>query len=240
MSPPSTRFLAAFNEIEDYLRAALRADEHVEFGKLARVYADKKRLRTSQRDALQAFASLRNAITHGRYYGGHPIAEPVPDVVDQIERLRDQIKSPPKALAVLGVINVCVARPDEPISTVLEHVRLFDYSQLPVYDETGCIGILTTNAIARWLAHQLTINKGLAEEEPVSRVMGFAERHERALLVRGSITATEAIDLLSHGGKDGTAVTALILTDSGKNTEKPIRVIVSADLPSLTAALEFT
>jgi len=70
--------------------------------------------------------------------------------------------------------------------------------------------------------------------------MGFAEPHERGLLVRGSITATEAIDLLSHGGKAGTAVTALILTDSGKNTEKPIRVIVSADLPSLTAALEFT
>jgi len=240
MSACSTRFLAAFNEIEDCLRVALEADEHVEFAQMARAYADKRRLRLPQRDALLAFASLRNAITHGRYYDGHPIAEPVPEVVDQIEQLRDQIKSPPKALTVLGVMDVCTARPDEPISAVLEYVRRFDYSQLPVYGETGCIGILTTNAIARWLAHQLTINEGFAEEEPVSRVLGFAEPHERALLVPRSITATEAIDRLGHGGKACTPVTALIVTDNGKDTEKPLAVIVADDLPALTEALEFT
>jgi predicted transcriptional regulator len=235
-----TRFLAAFNEIEDCFRAASGTDEHVGFSQMARAYADKKRLPLPQRDALLAFASLRNAITHGRFYDGHPIAEPVPEVVDQIEQLRDQIKSPPKALTVLGVMDVCLARPDEPISAVLEHVRRFDYSQLPVYGETGCVGILTTNAIARWLAHQLTINKGLAEEEPVSQVLCFAEPHERALLVRRSITASQAIDRLSHGGEAGIPVTALIITDNGKNAEKPLAVIVADDLPALTAALEFT
>jgi len=53
-----------------------------------------------------------------------------------------------------------VTTPPEPISDVLEHVRRFDYSQIPVYDDTRYVGILTTNAIARWLAHQLALNQG--------------------------------------------------------------------------------
>ena len=124
-------------------------------------------------------ASLWNAISPGRYFGGLPIAEPVQEVVDQIEQLRDQIKSPPRALAVLGVMNVCTARPDEPISAALDHVRSFEYSQLPVYGQLGYSEILTTNAIARWLAHQLSINEGLAEEESVSRVLEFAKPHDQ-------------------------------------------------------------
>ncbi len=113
-------------------------------------------------------------------------------MVEEIEHLRDQITSPPKALTVLGGREVCVSGPQEPISTVLEHVSRFDYSQVPIYDDTGYVGILTTNAIARWLAHQLTLNRGLAEGEPVHRVLAFAEPHERAKLVSRSITAARA------------------------------------------------
>ena len=134
-----------------------------------------------QRDALLAFASLRNAISHGRFYDGRPIAEPVQAVVTE-STLRGQITAPPKALAILGSRNACIAGPQEPVSAVLEYVSRFDYSQVPVYDGTRYIGILTTNAIARWLAHQLTLNQGLAEGESVDRVLAFAEPHERAKL----------------------------------------------------------
>ena len=137
-------------------------------------------------------------------------------------------------------MSVFTVRPDEPISAALDHVRSFDYSQLPVYGQSGYSAILTTNAIARRLAHELGINVGLAEDEPVGRVLEFAEPHERALLVRRNISVTEAIDRLAHGGTAGTAITALIITDNGKNTEKPLAVVVADDLPALTAALEFT
>lgn len=59
------RFLAAFNEIEDRFRRVLGLDEHAEFAEMARRYADKKHLPSVQRDALLAFASLRNAIGCG-------------------------------------------------------------------------------------------------------------------------------------------------------------------------------
>jgi hypothetical protein len=111
--------------------------------------------------------------------------------------------------------------PQEPVSAVLEYVTRFDYSQVPVYDGARYIGILTTNAIARWLAHQLTLNQGLAEGEPVDRVLAFAEPHERAKLVGRSITGAEAIAQLTHGGEGRTPVTVLIVTETGRATEQP-------------------
>jgi hypothetical protein len=215
------RFLAAFNEIEDRFRRELGLDEHAEFAEMARLYADKKHLPRVQRDALLAFASLRNAISHGRFYGGHPIAEPAQAVVTEIEQLRDQITAPPLALAVLRGRDVCRAGPQEPVSAVLAYVSRFDYSQVPVYDDTRYIGMLTTNAIARWLAHQLTLNQGLAEGEPVDRVLAFAEPHERARLVNHKITAAEAIAQLTHGGEGRTPVTADRHADRQANRRTP-------------------
>jgi CBS domain-containing protein len=200
------RFLAAFNDIEELFRSKLGVGPYVDFAQLERDYGDRYRLPGQHRRDLGAFRELRNAMVHGRYFGNRPIAEPVPEVVDAIERLRDLLVSPPTALAVLGTRNVCVAHPDEPIRTALEHVRRFDYSQLPVYDGREYIGILTTNTVARWLAQQLSQNEGYALEESTAQVLGFSEPHERALLVPRAITAAEAIHKLSHGGANGTPV----------------------------------
>ncbi|MBQ1028487.1 CBS domain-containing protein [Micromonospora sp. C97] len=232
------RFLAAFNDIENHFRSTLRADVAVGFAQLIRDYGQRRTLSQQQRNALVAFASLRNAISHGTYYGGRPIADPVETVVQEIEHLRQQIVEPPLALTVLKSGKVCAVRPDDPISIALEHVRAFGYSQLPVYDD-GYVGVLTTNAIARWLADQMTRNTGMAEEEPVRQVLRFAEPGEGAVLVPRAITVVEAIDLLSQSCLAGQQSMALIITQNGRRTDKPLRLVVPFDLPILTQALAF-
>jgi CBS domain-containing protein len=166
-----------------------------------------------------------------------PIADPDPDLVDQIERLRELYLTPPTALSTLGRREVCSVRPDQPVSAALEYVRLFDYSQLPVYDGGGYVGILTTNTVARWLAAQLAETEGLAEAESIGHVLASAEQHERARHVPRTITAANAIHQLSRGGHAGKPLTALIITNSAKTTEKPLAVAVDDDLPALVAAL---
>lgn len=233
-----TRFIAAFNDIEDHFRSSLRADEHVEFIQLARDYADRRRLPRSQRDALAAFAALRNAISHGRYYGGRPIAEPIEDVVHQIEGLRDQLMRPPTALGVLGPREVKTVQPGDPIGVALEYVRTHEYSQLPVYSSEHIYqGLLTTNAIARWLADQLTTTGGLAESQPVQQVLRFVEPHEAGQLRPRSITVLDALHELTRGGQDGTPLTALIITANGRDNEAPLGMVVAADMPVLSAAV---
>lgn len=231
------RFTAAFNDIEDEFRRVLGRDTFTPFVRMARMYADRQHLPPAQLDALQAFAALRNAISHARFYGGQPIAEPVEAVVTEIEWLRDQIRSPREALSILPQRQVCTASPGDPIGTVLKNVVDFDYSQVPVYDGPVYVGILTTNAVARWAARRLAADREYTAEEPVGRVLDFAEPHERALFIRRTITAAEAVDQLTHGGKGGTPVTALIATHDGRPTGRPIRIITSTDLPALSAAL---
>lgn len=236
MQGNGARFLAAFNDMEDHFRRILHADDHVDFGELARRYSDRAHLLPEQRQALSAFAGLRNAISHGRYHSGKPIAEPVPDVVEDIERLRDLIKSPPSAVGVMGSMKVASLSPSDPITVALEFVRDFDFSQFPVYDGDRFVGLLTTNAIARWLAHQMATTGGLAETEMVSEVLRFAEPHEKAKLVSRKTTVTSAVYELSG---EGTAVpvAALIVTTNGKASERPLAVVVADDLPKLYRAL---
>lgn len=236
----AARFLSSFNDIEDHFRSALGADTHEPFTTLARRYADKTRIPRAQREALYAFAALRNAIAHGRYYDGQPIAEPNVAVVRQIEALRDQVRTPPTALSAVPTGPVSKASPTDQISTVLATVRTYGYSQLPVYDATGYVWLLTTNAIARWLADQMDTEGGFAIDSPVADVKPFVEHYEVARLVTRSTTASQAIDLLSTGGPGGRPALALLVTHNGNRSEQPLAVVVAEDLPLLMAAMAIT
>jgi predicted transcriptional regulator len=231
------RFISAFNDIESHLRKTLKADVHVGFQTMARRYVDDMNLPPGQGEELAAMARLRNAISHGRFLDGRPVADPRPDLVNRIEQLRELYLKPPTALGILGQTEVCSVSPDQPVRAALEYVRLFDYSQLPVYDHGGYAGILTTNTVARWLAAQLDSTGGLAESESIGHVLAFTEQHERACHVPRSVTAATAIHQLSRGGHAGKPLTALIITDSGKPAEKPLAIVVDDDLPVLASAL---
>ena len=234
------RFIDAFNEIEGHLRSRLRMEGRPRFTEMAREYVRINHLPQEHLDALRTFAALRNAISHERYFGGSPIAQPVPGAVDLIELLRDQIRNPPRALSVLGTMNVCSASPKDPLSSVLDHVRRYDYSQLPVYHDGCYTGMLTTNAISRWLADQLASKCSPTGDEKVSDVLAFAEPHERGILAARTLTAADAINQLTYGGPDGGQVNALIITDHGLAAEAPLAVIVGWDLPRLLAAVSIT
>ena len=230
------QFLGAFNEIEGHFRDSLQCEERVSFKTMIGTYEQQYHLTTEQVRALQAWARLRNAISHDLYFDGRPIAEPAAQVVDEISKLRDLILSPPLLWDCLDRRSVSVTNPGTPIRTVLEMVRLHDYSQVPVYGDKRYVGLLTTNCIARWLADRLATST-LGDGEPVQAVMEFAEPHDRAMHIPKTITVAAAIDLLSQAGADGFRPAALIMTRSGKADESALAVVVDFDLPSLNTAL---
>lgn len=230
------QFLGIFADIEKCMRLDL--GHQGRFVDLAREYIQAHNLPVSYLSSLQTFASLRNAIDHNSHRGVYPIAEPIPEIVSEIRRLQGIIRSPPRAVSVLGQMDVRTVSSGDPISKALEHVRKCDFSQLPVYDQGRYIGILTTNAIARWLAQQIS-NGGEHRNAPVSEVMAFLEPSDRALLVGRDVTAADAIYQLAHSSPGSGPVNALIVTETGSPTEPPIRMIVIYDLPSLSATLKF-
>ena len=230
------RFLSAFNDIESHFRASIDVNGALTFTALTQKYVDRHRPIRPQRDALAAFALLRNAIAHGRYYNGQPIAEPVEQVVLQIEQLRDQLRQPPTALSVAAVRNVVTVRDFDSVGTALEHVRTHDFSQFPVYDSHNAYqGLLTTNTVARWLASQLRDQGGLAEDQTVAEVLHFAETHERATFLPRPASIVVALQALTHPPQSERAPTALLITHSGRESEQPLALLVVDDIPELVA-----
>jgi hypothetical protein len=233
------QFLGMFAEIENCMKIALEKRPNARFIDTAREYIQVHNLPSSYLVSLQTYAALRNAIDHNSHRGAYPIAEPIPEIVEEIRQLRDKIKAPPEAIAVLPEMDVRSVHSGEPVSMALEYVRQFDFSQLPIYESGQYVGILTTNTIARWIAQQI-VDGGVHRDAAISEVMEFREPRDCALLVDRTLTAADAIHQLSYGSPDGGPVNALILTENKLPCDRPIRVIAVYDVPLLSAALKFS
>jgi CBS domain-containing protein len=233
------QFLGMFAEIENCMKLGLERRQNARFMDIAREYIQVHNLPSSYLVSLQTYAALRNAIDHNSHRGAYPIAEPIPEIVEEIRQLRDKIKAPPKVIVILPAMDVCSVHSGEPVSVALEYVRQFDFSQLPVYESGQYVGILTTNTIARWLAQQI-VEGGVHRDAAISEVMEFREPSDCALLVDRTLTAADAIHQLSYGAPHGGPTNALILTENKLPTDHPIRVIAVYDVPLLSAALKFS
>jgi predicted transcriptional regulator len=233
-------FLDAFADIERWLREREGSDLHRTFGEMVRDVGKRDRLVREHESALRAFAALRNAIQHERYQDGLPIATPAPQTVAEIVAIRDRMMSPPTIAALLARRGpVETARPDQGLWKPLRMMGERRFSQAPVYGEDGYLGLLTTNAAARWLSAHVDADGSLVvEQPPVAEVLGWAEEYEVATFVARDASVSHVIDRLSGTQSGGVpAKAAVIATHSGRPSEKPLGMFVVHDLPDLLAVL---
>ena len=235
---PVARFFAALNDIEQFLRQAIGAKNSDSFWWIVDRAHDKHLLSKRQAEQLKDVSNLRNAIAHGRYYDNQPIATPHPQVVDQLEDLQRLLTDPPTALSLLSQGEVTTLSPDADILEALALINETGYSQIPVYDSGTFTALLTTNAIARWVAADLS-DDGVIGAASVSAALDMAERKDRAEFLPCTATAQEVIDVLTEPAADGTHPSAVLLTEHGKPTQRPVGIATPADLAVLVDAVEW-
>lgn len=230
---PAVAFLAAFNDIEAYLRSELGAKRSDSFRWMVRLAEKKHLISKEQSEALDAFAELRNAISHGPYNNLRPIADPRPDTVTMIEHIRDVLTDPPIALQVLPRQKVCSLRMEDSITDALEIIRTTEISQFPVYSDNDYVALLTTNTIARWVAVDLGDNSHL-DATTVAEVLDYAEASDSAVFMPRTVTAQEVIDVMT--GPD--LPWSVIVTEHGKPDQKPLRIISGRDMRAMLELME--
>ncbi|MGA8047204.1 MAG: CBS domain-containing protein [Dermatophilaceae bacterium] len=240
MTDPRTQdhFLAAFSNIEHFLEATVyRGREVANPGFISTLdqftAVHRNSLRREQVETLKALADIRNRLTHRKDVAGRASVDVTPTTVSVAELIRDHLISPPTVLRILGGQKPTTIEPSRTLRTALQLMHRHDFSQLPVYEDATFVGLLTNNAVARWIADQLDHHDRLAEDAPVSEVLPFAEDSDRVEHVGRDITAAQAVATFAESAGKGTPVAALIVTHAGKPTEAPISVIVSADLARL-------
>lgn len=228
-------FLAAFNSIEKFLRDELDAKRSDSFSWMARTAAKKGVITREQSELLQEFADLRNAISHGEYDDLRPIAEPLPETVDEIEHLRDAIVSPALALEVVSQPRVISYSPSTDIHEPLRAIADDGLTQFPIYDGGECVGLLTTNAIARWVAAELTADDHIPATT-VGDVLAHSGKLDQPVFLPRTISAAGAVEALSTPLDSGAVPRLAIITEHGKPTQKPISVLAASDIPALSQA----
>lgn len=229
------RFLDAFNSIERTLRSRSSAQNRPGFSELVRTSKD---LVQRQRDLLLDYAELRNVIVHSRTQLGVLIADPRLDVVQRIEGQVDLIERPPKVLDALHLSPPQVFQSSDSIIEFLNIVKppLY-FSQAPVAATDGRIDLVTTNSVARWIAESWESTHGVVlEESSIAQILAFNEPSDRVDIRSRDLKVAEAWRIFS--GEVGEPPAAILITHSGKNTEKPIGLCVRADLPDMLRALK--
>lgn len=227
------RFLDAFARIENHL--ADEAGDSDRFRDFSQLVRESKKLSEPQRAELKAIARLRNSIVHSSYFGGEPIADPREDIVAWLEQQADLIESPPTILHVMGQQKIRAVKDSDPLESFLQLLREHRYSQAPVRLQDGGLGLITTNAVARWLAEEFTVNNGVAEAATVRDVLQHAERRDRVVVRPRGTTAAEAVRMLA--GQEGHPPAAIVVTEHGRAEQGPLAICTTADLPALLEAL---
>jgi CBS domain-containing protein len=227
----SDRFLVAFARAEDALRQILGSNSKESFRWMLRHAAKRSPSVRSVEDDLLELSELRNAIVHERG-GGYVIAEPHAETVERLERIVDLLLDPPRVDQVMSR-PVATCAPEESVADAARRMVRGDYSRLPIYGDDGLVGLLTTNAIARWLGSRLPGSIDAALAEPVGAVMGFADAGRRYEIVARDRLVADVIALFATATSEGRRLEAVIVTGSGEANEHPVGIITVQDLPRL-------
>lgn len=236
-APPNRAvpFLAAFNAIEGFLREELGAKKSDSFKWMTNLAAKKKVLTRHQADTLIEFAELRNAISHGEYNNLRPIAEPLPETVAEITQLREALLRPARALDVIQAEKVLTFSPDDDVREPLRALRETGHKQFPIYRDETYIGLLTTNALARWVAREIDEDNHL-RHATVDEVLELSGRHDQPVFLARDVTAAAAVDALTTPLESGALPRLAIITESGNPRQRPLAVLVATEIPALLAA----
>lgn len=227
----STRFLDAFANIEQILEDKSGTVRHKPFYQLV---DEVSRIDPFVHDIaveLKEYGDLRNAIVHERI-NDEPIAEPHPEIVARIEKIRDLLQQPPKVEdEFLRPVITC--KPTDRIDYAAGLMYKHAFSKIPIYDGTRFVGLLTAEAVTHWLGANLAAGNNCLHNETVSTVLEYVRENVSFHFVSRKCTVFEVMRLFEEASHRGHRLQAVLITHDGRESSKPLGIITAFDLPKI-------
>ena len=235
MDDLSSRYLDAFNAIEKWLRTQVNSPDRMDFPELVNTVSDSNYSVRRHNPLLKDLNRFRNYVVH-QYRRLKPLAVPTAEAVEQIIAIRNELLSPPSlvSLAAKPVEQCC---PTDPLDCSVKKMHDGVFSQLPVYDGQKCLGLLTAETIARWLANHLGDGAGLVEEKPIADVMKHQEDHDNHTFLARTATVADGLAAFDDFLCRGKRLEAILITQSGRSSEALIGIVTVHDIPKLNQAI---
>lgn len=225
----SDRFLFAYNRIEQTMEKMSGVNGYMPFSRLI----DKTKhlnavIRKYEQD-LREYADLRNAIVHHRTDIEYVIAEPHDDVVELIEYI-DKELSKPVIVGDLFLRKVHSLQASDTLARGLQLIREKRFNQIPIYDKTQFIGLVTATGITYWLADKMT-DAIISREMPTLLDIYYHEKQKKTYrFIPKDLSVYEAEEYFRKSVTEGRRLEALLITENGKAHEKLLGIVTPLDL----------
>ena len=184
----------------------------------------------SYREELSDFGDLRNAIVHTRRQEETVIAEPNDWAVGRIEEIVKVVDDPPKVLPEFSR-EVFQSSSTEGLAKAVRQMRDSSYSQIPVYNDGVCEGLLTANTIVRWLGASVDDDLFSLIETQIGEVLQHQEDAKGYRFIPRSTTLFDVLELFQAECEKERPPVALLITENGRHTERLLGIITAWDLP---------
>lgn len=219
-------FLEAYNKLDHYLEYLLDGEKASFIDKKNRLKYDRRVGYTIARydQDLEAINRLRNVVTHEKFMGGRPMADPREDVIMKVEEIFEALARPMTVYERRSPVPPKVFSAREPLGNVLKYMMENDFSQV-VVEKGGTYTFLRREDTARWLEMHAEGPMPEPDETRVEEVIPVDLRR-KCHIAKGA-TVYEA---LSYFQKNDEGYPALIITNNGTEREMPLGVITPMDI----------
>lgn len=234
MDDLSSLYLDAFNAIEKWMRAQVNSADRMDFPELVDTVSDSNYSVRRHNLVLKDLNRFRNYVVH-QYRRLKPLAVPTAEAVQQIIAIRNEFLSPP-SLFSLAAKPVEQCGPSEALGVSVKKMHDGVFSQLPIHDGQKCLGLLTAETIARWLANHLGDGAGLVEEQPVADVMKHQEDHDNHTFLARTATVADGLYAFNEFLRRGKRLEAILITQNGRPSESLLGIVTINDIPKLNQA----
>lgn len=221
------QYITSFNAIEAELRVLYqRQDSYISFSQLVHRLRHEHPVIRRYADDLIEFAELRNAIVHN-LRDDQILATPLESTVKEIKAIETALTNPltvyPEFARTVFTVPV-----QAKLAEALALMREKNISQVPVTNGTDVVvEVLNGNSIARWLSRQSQV---VPAEVSVEQILPDIEIRNNYKFIPRIMTVYEAAETYERSYRDGWYADALLITNSGRNGQSLLGIIVLEDI----------
>lgn len=235
-SSNASRFINAYNLIDQTLRSVYNFKRNMSFNDMIRRAVPLNSIVRRYEDKLIDYARLRNAIIHNSN-DEMVIAEPHPDVVEELEKIAKLLAEPPMAIQEIASRNVLVFDSDVSIKTAMATIAKSGFKCIPICHNETIASVLTPNRLVNFLGERIAEGVNLDElcdKTPISDIISENDAEVLFAIRPVTLTVEEALNLFQQKRK----LQAIVLTRTGSNLESPVGILTIANIIDLNNVVE--
>ena len=235
-SDNANRFISAYNQIDQSLRAQYDLSKSISYTEAIRKSARMNAFVKKYEDKLIDYGRLRNAIVHS-FNEDLVIAEPHPDVVEEYEKIAKAICTPPLAIDTVINKDVKTITHDTLLCDVMEKIYKSGNSNFPVYKDGMLIGVANSRKLVKEIGKKIYEKKDLDEyvnNTYIEDAINEFGQDPYYTIANKEVTLDKILNYFSENRK----LSLIVITETGSLLEQPLGVVAIGDIMDVNKNLD--